>query len=70
MFADDCLIFTQASRRGAERISDILDDYNQGSRQLINKNKSAVFLSENCDQSSKQDVHQALQIPTEALGEK
>jgi hypothetical protein len=69
LFVDDCLIFTQASRRGAERISKILDDYSKGSEQLVNKRKSAVFFSDNCDQDSKGEVHQALQIPTEALGE-
>lgn len=27
LFADDCLIFTQASRRGADRVAKILEDY-------------------------------------------
>jgi hypothetical protein len=44
LFADDCLIFTQASKRGADRISEILEVYNRGSGQLVNKHKSAVFL--------------------------
>lgn len=70
LFADDCLIFTQASKRGADRISEILEVYNRGSGQLVNKHKSAVFFSENCDQATKQEVIQALQIPNEALGEK
>ena len=47
LFADDCLIFTQASKRGAERIA--LGMYNIGTGQLVNKQKSAVFFSENCD---------------------
>lgn len=29
-----------------------------------------MFFSENCGQDAKQEVHDALQIPTEALGEK
>lgn len=43
LFADDCLIFTQASERGADRINEILELYNRGSGQLVNKGKSAVF---------------------------
>lgn len=46
--ADDCLIFTQASKKGADRVAAILDDYNKDSRQLVNKNKSVVFFSPNC----------------------
>jgi hypothetical protein len=37
---------------------------------LVNKSKSAVFFSENCGQEVKEDVHESLQIPTEALGDK
>lgn len=68
--ADDCLIFTQACERGADRISEVLDLYNRGSGQLVNKGKSAVFFSENCDDQVKQVVHTKLEIPTEALEER
>jgi hypothetical protein len=64
------LIFTQASKRGADRIGEILDIYNRGSGQLVNKSKSTIFFSENCGQEVKEEVHESLQIPTEALGEK
>lgn len=70
LFADDCLIFTQASKRGADRVAAILDAFNRGSGQLVNKNKSAIFFSPNCEQESKNEVHASLQIPTEALGER
>jgi hypothetical protein len=69
LFADDSLIFTQASKRGADRVAAILDDYNRGSGQLVNKHKSAVFFSPNCQQDCKDEVHASLQIPNEALGE-
>lgn len=45
LFADDCLVFTQATKKGAERVAAILDDYNKASGQLVNKNKSVVFLA-------------------------
>lgn len=70
LFADDCLIFTQATERRADRINEILDLYNRGSGQLVNRGKSAVFFSDNCDQDAKQMVHAKLEIPTEVLGEK
>jgi hypothetical protein len=64
------MIFTQASKRGADWVAAILDDYNKGSGQLVNKGKSAVFFSPNCDQECKDEVLSSLQIDTEALGEK
>lgn len=70
LFADDCLVFTQATERGAERVAAILEDYNRASGQLVNKSKSAVFFSPNCDEECKVQVHSCLQIPTEALGER
>ena len=70
LFADDCLILTQASKRGADRVASILEDYNRGSGQLVNKSKSAIFFSQNCVQDDKEAVHESLQIPTEALGER
>jgi len=45
LFADDCVIFTQASAIGATRLHAILEAYRQGSGQLVNKNKSAIFFS-------------------------
>jgi len=70
LFADDCLIFTQASRRGADRVARILDDYNKGSGQLVNKHKSAIFFSPNCEEESKEAVKESLQITTEVLEER
>ena len=70
LFADDCLILTQASKRGADRVASILEDYNRGSGQLVNKSKSAIFFSQNCVQDDKEAVHESLQILTEALGER
>jgi hypothetical protein len=43
LFADDCLIFAPASKRSADRVAQILQDYHRGSGQLVNKQKSAIF---------------------------
>lgn len=70
LFADDCIVFSEASRRGAERLQDVLDRYSRGSGQLVNKEKSAVFFSSNCSDEAKHEVRNVLQIETEALAEK
>jgi hypothetical protein len=70
LFADDCLIFTQASAAGAARLHNILEVYREGSGQLVNKAKSAIFFSGNCNDEMKHEVFEATGIPTEALVEK
>ena len=70
LFADDCLVFAQASAAGALRLQEILETYRRGSSQLVNKAKSAIFFSANCTPEMKQEVHVASDIPVEALVEK
>jgi len=70
LFADDPIIFSEASRRGADRLQEILGIYSRGSGQLVNKDKSAIFFSANCAEDAKQEVRSVLQINTEALAEK
>jgi hypothetical protein len=70
LFADDCMVFTQTTTEGANRLQEILEIYRIGSGQLVNKQKSAVFFSANADDNMKLAVHQGTAIPTEALVEK
>jgi hypothetical protein len=70
LFADDCLVFCEASDEGVQRVASILEDYNTGSGQLVNKHKSAVFFSANTKSEVKASIQSILGIPTEALGEK
>ena len=70
LFADDCLVFTQASAAGALRLQTIQENYRIGSGQMVNKHKSAIFFSANVDDAMKVEVHQGTEIPTEALVEK
>jgi hypothetical protein len=55
---------------GATRLHAILKIYRQGSGQLVNKEKSAVFFSGNCTADMKQDTHLGSGISSEALMEK
>ena len=70
LFADDCIMFSQASEAGASRLQAILDLYHRGSGQLVNKQKSTVFFSANCEDETKKLVLETLGINSEAVGEK
>jgi hypothetical protein len=70
LFADDCLLFTQASDRGGQRLREILHSYQQGSGQMVNMAKSAIFFSANCDDQMKEEMKNSTGITTEALCEK
>lgn len=70
LFADDWLVFSEASHRGASRLQEILDTYGRGSGQLVNRDKSSVFFSQNCTDDMKNDVRETLFIENEALAEK
>jgi hypothetical protein len=70
LFADDCIVFSEASQRGAARLQHVLDVYSRGSGQMVNRDKSTVFFSSNCDESVKQIVRQELHIDTVALSDR
>jgi hypothetical protein len=58
--ADDCIVFAEATQRGAARLQEILNMYSRGSGQLVNKEKSAVFFSNNCADEAKDEVRSTL----------
>jgi len=70
LFADDCIVFSEASQRGAQRLQEILNVYGRGSGQLVSRDKSAIFFSANCGENSKQEVREILHIEVEDLGER
>jgi hypothetical protein len=70
LFADDCLLFTQASANGARRLMEILQAYQTSSGQMVNMMKSAIFFSANCQDEVKHEVKQITGIVAEALSEK
>jgi len=67
---DDCIVFSEASHRGADRLRSILDIYSRGSGQLVNRDKLAVFFCNNCDDQMKEVIRVGLDIQNEALAEK
>ena len=70
LFADDCIIFSEASKKGADRIQTMIENYNRASGQLVNKQKSSVFFSPNTEHDVKMEVRNSLGIQNEALGAK
>uniref|UniRef100_A0A8R7R6G8 Reverse transcriptase domain-containing protein n=1 Tax=Triticum urartu TaxID=4572 RepID=A0A8R7R6G8_TRIUA len=70
LFADDCMVFTQATAEGANRLQEVLERYRIGSGQMVNKQKSAIFFSGNSDDNMKAAIHQGTEITVEALVEK
>jgi len=59
-----------ASGRGAERLNAILEAYNKGSSQMVNRDKSAIFFSSNYKEEDKKEVFECLKITKEALEER
>ena len=66
-FADDSIVFSEASQRGA-RIREILDTYSKGSGQLVNRDKSAVFFSNNCPDPIKELVRNEISGAAYSVG--
>ncbi|KAA3476013.1 reverse transcriptase [Gossypium australe] len=53
LFADDCILFSEASRRGANVLKEILRKYRHSSGQCVNFDKSTVFFSRNTPESER-----------------
>lgn len=56
LFADDWIVFSEASQRGASRLQEVLEIYSRGSGQMVNRDKLAVFFSRNCTEEMKSEV--------------
>ena len=70
LFADDCIVLSEASQRGADRLREVLEICHKGSGQMVNCDKSAIFFRSNCSNESKVEVRESLNIHSEALAEK
>ncbi|KAA3489556.1 reverse transcriptase [Gossypium australe] len=59
LFADDCILFGEATNRGATLLKGILREYRICSSQCVNFDKSTVFFSRN---TSEDDRHEVVNI--------
>ena len=62
LFADDSLLFCQATPREGEVVAEILQTYERASSQSINLEKSSVFFSNNTTDTQKQQMLQILGV--------
>ncbi|KAA3484776.1 reverse transcriptase [Gossypium australe] len=62
LFADDCILFGEASTVGAKILKDILQDYEICSGQCVNFSKSTVFFSPNTSEENKEAVSNLLGV--------
>ena len=62
MFADDSLLFCQATRDEGETIAKILQTYERASGQSINLEKSSVYFSSNTSERQKGQILETLGV--------
>ena len=70
LFADDSLLFFDATPEMAMRVESILQKYCAASGQRINKDKSSIFFSKGCSDMMKQEIKQTLDVQNEKLSGK
>lgn len=63
MFADDCIIFSKASKMAARNVKEVLQDYCMVSSQLVNYHKSLVQFSKGSNRTTRMAIIDTLQIP-------
>ncbi|KAA3476754.1 reverse transcriptase [Gossypium australe] len=56
LFADDCMLFGEATNGGTRILKDILREYERCSDQCMNFNKSTIFFSSNTTEEDKEDI--------------
>ncbi|KAK5840243.1 hypothetical protein PVK06_009132 [Gossypium arboreum] len=62
LFADDCMMFGEATERGAMVLKDILKEYESCSGQRVNFSKSTIFYSSNTTEDKKVEVSSLLGV--------
>ncbi|KAA3454404.1 reverse transcriptase [Gossypium australe] len=70
LFADDCILFGEATEKGAKVVNDILKEYESCSGQCVNFNKSTIFYSTNTREKSKDLVSNLLGVRNSSSPEK
>lgn len=62
LFADDNILFGEATREGAENIRIALSEYEQASGQLVNYEKSSIYFGANVDYNTKASIRDVLKV--------
>ncbi|KAH1121340.1 hypothetical protein J1N35_004500 [Gossypium stocksii] len=70
LFADDCILFGEATKGGAKNLKDILRLYESCSSQCVNFNKSVTFYSSNTAEGVKDDISSIMGVRSSSNLEK
>jgi hypothetical protein len=70
LFADDSIVFLEASVESLTTLKRVLTDYEAASGQKVNLQKSSIFFGEGCDQAKKSELKQVIGVTEEALSER
>jgi hypothetical protein len=70
LFADDSLILCWAKEGDARKLQDILNLYEECSRQMINRDKSTIMFSPNTRENDRVQVMQALNIQKQTMNDR
>jgi hypothetical protein len=67
LFADDCFLFCRADVRESTKLKEILKEYEEGSCQAINFQKSEIFFSSNTNEETRRSIKSIFHV-SESLG--
>ncbi|KAA3486788.1 reverse transcriptase [Gossypium australe] len=70
LFADDCMLFDEATEKGARILKGIIQEYEMCSGQCVNFGKSTIFYSSNTTEESKATVSTLLGVRCSSSPEK
>jgi hypothetical protein len=70
LFADDSLLLLKVNEGNANYLRHVLQLYEECSGQMINKEKSSILFSKNCEQERKLEFMNALELTQEARSDK
>jgi hypothetical protein len=70
LFADDSVVFLEATRESMDALKHVLQAYEVSSGQRVNRDKSSIFFGKGCRVERKEELKAAIGIGCEALSEK
>ncbi|KAA3459595.1 reverse transcriptase [Gossypium australe] len=62
LFADDCILFGDASETGAYAVRSILEEYSKASGQQVNYDKSLIYFGTSVDQNMREQITNILGV--------
>ncbi|KAA3472112.1 reverse transcriptase [Gossypium australe] len=70
LFADDCILFGDASETGANAVRSILKEYSEASGQQVNYDKSLIYFGASVDQNVREQITNTLGVRVSVNPEK